>query len=124
MWETPRDATPRAATALAPAPRTTRAPPGTRHPAGLAIDVGQVHQKSTGRWLNVAAHFHGRIGDRTCGDRARVPDEADARELRALVCEASESGVFTYVLTPNFNAAHVDHFHMEIKPGVRWFLTH
>jgi hypothetical protein len=40
------------------------------------------------------------------------------------VCEASDLGVFTYVLTPNYDAAHVDHFHMEIKPGVRWFLYH
>ena len=103
--------------------QTTWAPPGTRHPAGLAIDVGLLHKKD-GRWLSVARQFQGHIGDKTCGDGAYAPEAPDARELRALVCEASDLGVFTYVLTPDYNAAHVDHFHMEIKPGVRWFLYH
>lgn len=102
---------------------TSWAPPGTRHPAGLAIDVGALHERS-GRWINVGAKFHGAIGDKTCGDGARSPEDADARELRAIVCEAAALGIFTYVLTPNYNAAHADHFHMEVKPGVRWFLTH
>jgi hypothetical protein len=113
--EARRDAT---STGLHP---TTWAPPGTRHPAGLAIDVGLVHKRD-GRWLTVARDFRGKIGAQTCGEGARVPDEADARELRALVCESATEGVFTYVLTPDYNAAHADHFHMEIKPGVRWFL--
>jgi hypothetical protein len=103
--------------------QTTWAPPGTRHPAGLAIDVGLLHKKD-GHWLSVARQFQGHIGDKTCGDGAHVPESPDAKELRALVCEASDLGVFTYVLTPDYNAAHVDHFHMEIKPGVRWFLYH
>jgi len=103
--------------------QTTWAPPGTRHPAGLAIDVGLVHKKD-GRWISVARQFEGHIGDKTCGDGARVPDSPDARELRSLVCESADLGVFTYVLTPDYNAAHADHFHMEIKPGVRWFLYH
>lgn len=103
--------------------QTTWAPPGTRHPAGLAIDVGLIHKKD-GRWISVARQFQGHIGDKTCGDGAHVPDSPDARELRSLVCESADLGVFTYVLTPDYNAAHADHFHMEIKPGVRWFLYH
>jgi hypothetical protein len=99
------------------------APPGTRHPAGLAIDVAAVHKRD-GRWLSVASHFQGRIGARTCGPGARTPQSAEARELWSIVCEAAELGLFTYVLTPNYDAAHADHFHMEIKPAVRWFLYH
>lgn len=103
--------------------QTTWASPGTRHPAGLAIDVGLLHKRD-GRWLSVARHFRGHIGAKTCGDGAPVPEDPDARELRALVCESADLGVFTYVLTPDYNAAHADHFHMEIRPGVRWFLYH
>ncbi len=103
--------------------RQTWAPPGTRHPAGLAIDVGLLHKRD-GRWLSVARHFHGHLGDKTCGDGAQVVEDPDARELHAIVCESAELGLFTYALTPNYNAAHADHFHMEIKPGVRWFLYH
>lgn len=99
------------------------APPGTRHPAGLAIDVGAVHKRD-GRWLSIASHFDGKIGQRTCGAGAVVPESSDAKELRAIVCEARSEGVFTYALTPNFNADHVDHVHFEIKPGVTWFLYH
>ncbi|XXY54128.1 extensin family protein [Sorangium sp. So ce269] len=104
-------------------PRGTWAPPGTRHPAGLAIDVGAL-KKRDGTWISVARHFHGRIGDKTCGEGAPQPELPEARELRSIVCEAADLGIFTYVLTPNYNAAHVDHYHMEIKPGVRWFLYH
>jgi len=109
--------------AAPPKPRGTWAPPGTRHPAGLAIDVGAL-RKRDGTWLRVDQHFHGSIGEKTCGDGARVPERPEARELRAIVCESSDLGIFTYVLTPNYNAAHADHYHMEIKPGVRWFLVH
>lgn len=109
-----------AATAQAnPAP----APMGTRHPGGLAIDVGKLRKKD-GTWISVLGHFHGKIGDRACGADAPVPQSAEARELRALVCEAMDNHLFTYVLTPNYNAAHADHFHMEIKPGVKWFMVH
>src|SRR5262249_39709315 len=108
-----------AAAASGPIPQWSA--PGTRHPAGLAIDVGAVHKRD-GRWLNIGSHFHGRIGDRTCGAGVHLPEEPEARELHSIVCESSDLGVFTYVLTPNYNAAHADHYHMEIKPGVRWFL--
>ncbi|MFO0547807.1 MAG: extensin family protein [Polyangiaceae bacterium] len=99
------------------------APPGTRHPAGLAIDVG-VLKKADGTTLSVASNFEGTIGQRTCGATAPEPSSAAARELRAIVCEAHDKGIFTYTLTPNYNADHADHFHMEIKPGVEWFLYH
>jgi hypothetical protein len=103
--------------------QTTWAPPGTRHPAGLAIDVGLLHKRD-GRWLSVARDFQGKIGARTCGEGAPAPENPIAIEMRALVCESAAQGVFTYVLTPDYNAAHADHFHMEIKPGVKWFLYH
>lgn len=108
----------------AAAPHATHyAPPGTRHPAGLAIDVGLL-RKRDGRWISVARDFHGKLGARTCGEGAFAPESADGRELRALVCGSAAAGTFTYVLTPDYDAAHADHFHMEIKPGVRWFLYH
>ncbi len=99
------------------------APPGTRHPAGLAIDVGSF-RKRDGSVLSVAQHFKGKLGAKTCGDDVPLADTAEARELRSIVCEAREAGVFTYALTPNFDAAHADHFHMEIKPAVKWILFH
>ncbi|MGK4001697.1 extensin family protein [Sorangium sp. So ce1036] len=104
-------------------PRGAWAPPGTRHPAGLAIDIGAL-KKRDGTWLSIARHFQGRIGDKTCGAGAPQPELPEARELRSIVCEAADLGIFTYALTPNYDAPHADHYHMEIKPGVRWFLYH
>lgn len=99
------------------------APPGTRHPAGLAIDVGSL-KKRDGSVLSISQHFDGKIGQRTCGVGAAEPIAKEAKELRAIVCEARDLGIFTYTLTPNYDRAHADHLHMEIKPGVTWFLYH
>ena len=95
----------------------------SRHPLGLAIDPG-VFVKRDGSMLSVGSHFQGRIGARTCGPGASPPKDARAKELWGIVCEAFDAKIFTYVLTPNFDRPHQDHFHMDIKPGVRWFLYH
>jgi hypothetical protein len=95
----------------------------SRHPAGLAIDVG-AFKKKDGTTLDIARHFAGKIGQQTCGEKVAEPATAEARELRAIVCEAAEARVFTFVLSPNFNRAHHDHLHMEIKAGAPWMLVH
>lgn len=95
----------------------------SRHPAGLAIDVA-ILKKKNGTQLNVAQHFAGRIGQQTCGAGAPQPRSDEARELLSIVCEASDAKLFSFVLTPNFNQAHRDHFHMEIKSGAPWMLVH
>ncbi|MEZ4311814.1 MAG: hypothetical protein R3F14_27605 [Polyangiaceae bacterium] len=50
-------------------------------------------KKRDGQWISVANHFHGRIGDKTCGDGVRAGDTPEARELRSIVCEANDLGV-------------------------------
>lgn len=95
----------------------------SRHPLGLAIDPG-VFVKRDGTVLSVASHFKGTVGARTCGPGVSVPNDPRAQELWAIVCETYDAKIFTYVLTPNFDQPHQDHFHMDIKPGVRWFLYH
>jgi hypothetical protein len=106
-----------------PAPVPSAGQATSRHPAGLAIDVA-AFRKRDGTWLRVADQFYGRVGTRTCGAGAPRPAYSDARELRSIVCEAADAKVFTYVLTPNYNAAHRDHFHLEVKGGVPWVLVH
>jgi hypothetical protein len=72
----------------------------------------------------VAHHFEGEVGSPTCGPRAKRAPSAEARELRHIVCETAALSLFTYMLTPNHDRDHFDHFHMEIKGSVRWFLYH
>jgi hypothetical protein len=39
------------------------------------------------------------------------------RFLHELICELKAAGVWNIVLTPNYNAAHRDHFHVDLTPG-------
>jgi hypothetical protein len=93
-----------------------------RHPAGLAIDVGAL-KKRDGRWLSVRPHWPSAIGEKTCGEGAREHWAREARELVSIVCEAMDRRIFHFMLTPDFDAAHADHVHLEIKPGARWFIV-
>jgi hypothetical protein len=89
---------------------------GRRHGGALAIDAA-IFKTKDGRSLNVEKDFHGRIGARPC------PASKDASELRQLACEASDAQLFNVLLTPDYNWAHRNHFHMEVTAGVRWTLV-
>lgn len=53
-------------------------------------------------------------GEDTC-DAPTMPG-ADAF-LHEAICELKHAGVWNIVLTPNYNAAHRDHFHVDLTPG-------
>jgi hypothetical protein len=95
-----------------------------RHFGALAIDIQKFHQTS-GTWLIVEDDYHGRNGSETCGERQVPPDPPSdgAKTLRSLICEAVDQHLFQVVLTPNYNRAHFNHVHLEVKAGVKWFLA-
>jgi hypothetical protein len=43
----------------------------------------------------------------------------DAKDswLHRLICELKAAEVWTIALTPNYNASHRDHFHVDLTPG-------
>ena len=95
---------------------------GKQHCAGLAVDVGTFNKKD-GSVLDVEKDFHGRIGGATCTAGAGPnPATPAAKELWDIVCESEQRGIFHVILTPNFNAEHKNHFHLEITPDVDWTL--
>ena len=96
---------------------------GRRHQGALAIDVREL-RKDNGEVLNVLEHFHGQLGGALCSPAARPPspDGPEARELHELVCAAAQAHVFNSILTPNYNPAHKNHFHLELTPDVDWFM--
>jgi hypothetical protein len=96
--------------------------PQSRHPGGMAIDVGGL-KKRNGQWLAVGPQWPAQVGAQTCGRGARSLKSRAARELISIVCEASDLRIFHYMLTPHFDPAHADHLHLEIKAGVKWFLV-
>jgi hypothetical protein len=96
---------------------------GTRHPGALAIDVARLIMKD-GSYLDVDKHFNGAIGAKTCGpDAAPSPVTPEALKLRGILCKAVEQRLFHVVLTPNYNAPHKNHFHLEITEGWKSFLV-
>jgi len=50
----------------------------------------------------------------TCS--AATENEKD-RLLHEVICEIKEAKVWNIVLTPNYNSAHRDHFHVDLTPG-------
>lgn len=97
---------------------------GKRHPSGRAIDVSSLKRKD-GKVFSVAYDWHGRVGQKTCGEGAAKPtkDTEGAQFLREIACELDDGGAFNLVLTPNYDAGHRDHFHLEVRSDVRWFLV-
>jgi hypothetical protein len=91
----------------------------SQHELGLAIDVG-AFVKADGTRLEVKRDWAGALGALPCQP---VANEAiAAAELRAIVCEARSKGLFTVILTPNANAAHADHLHLDVTRNATWTL--
>ncbi|HSR96039.1 MAG TPA: extensin family protein [Kofleriaceae bacterium] len=80
---------------------------GQQHCAALAVDVTSFRKRDGSR-LVVARDFHGKLGTLTCGAGAPVRNE-----LWSIACDAA-GREFQVVLTPNWNAEHRDHFHLEL----------
>ena len=80
--------------------------PGEQHCAALAVDVASFTKKD-GTRLVVDRDFHGKIGSLTC------TTEAPPNELWDIAC-ASAGKQFQVILTPNWNAEHHNHFHLEL----------
>ena len=89
---------------------------GRRHSGALAIDAALFRTKD-GKTLSVEKDFKGRIGARPC------PAPDTATELRKIACEANDARLFNVLLTPDYNWAHRNHFHLEVTAGVPWTLV-
>lgn len=115
-----------------PPPKWPEGKLATRHPGALAIDAYRFGKKlDPGQrekdrvWLDVARDFKGKIGSPACGPGSAPPKGAPeaAKKLRAIVCAAADEHLFTTILTPNYDRAHYNHFHLEVTPEVTWHLV-
>lgn len=100
--------------------------PGRRKPSqhsyGLALDLMSFTLKD-GRVLDVERDFGRVLGEPPCGPESRVAENAEStRALRNLVCDVARRGLFHYMLTPNYNEAHRNHLHFDIKRGLQKWL--
>lgn len=93
------------------------------HLGAVAIDIVELGLRD-GQSLNVLRDFGGHgIGSATCGAAAKPAAPGKAAQMRQFVCALDEARVFNLVLSPHYDWRHRNHFHLEVRRGVRWFLT-
>jgi len=84
------------------------------HSLGLGMDINYVRSSSwsTGVWVETA--FEKNHKRKTC----KYPTTTKrAGFLMDVACTLHEQRVFTTVITPNYNEAHHNHFHVDVRPG-------
>jgi hypothetical protein len=50
-------------------------------------------------------------------DGVDMPVTFEGQWLKDLTDQRHEQGIFNIILTPEYNAAHDDHFHVDLTPG-------
>jgi|GEM_PF-1189200 len=88
------------------------------HASGMALDAALFHTDD-GAVFDVLVDW----ADRTRGEAPCTPrdDEPPGSQLlRSVVCAAVHADLFQVVLTPHHDAAHQNHVHLELRPGVDW----
>lgn len=85
----------------------------SKHSYALAIDVNKLIGPEVGT-LVVKDDFEQGLGDAV--DCIGAPLTAGGAILSTLRCQLVQSGLFRLVLTPDYDDAHHDHFHLEARP--------
>ncbi len=81
------------------------------HTFGLALDLMAFRTES--ETLRVEDDFEVNADAHTCDG---TPSGEHGKALLAIVCAIAESGLFSTVLTPNYNEGHRDHVHLDVRP--------
>lgn len=90
--------------------------PGSRlseHAHATAIDIAGLTFGSAS-YASVSSDWVIDENEATCG--AETESAMDAL-LHRIVCELGANGIFSTYLTPNYNAAHRSHWHLDLMPG-------
>lgn len=85
----------------------------SKHSYGLAIDVHTFIGDQLGT-LRVDRDYEQGLGDGV--DCVGRPLTQAGAVLKILQCQLVRSGLFHLVLSPDFDDAHHDHYHLEVKP--------
>jgi hypothetical protein len=83
------------------------------HGFGLALDV-HLFSTASGVKLSVLDHFETALGDEV--DCIGAPRTIEGRVLKTIHCQMERSGWFRFVIGPDDDADHRNHFHIEALP--------
>jgi hypothetical protein len=101
------------------------------HTFGMALDISRFHlreplrgprgEQDQSQWASVLDDFLETPDIVTCdpsmlGPDSPLGDNERGRRLLSIACELRETGVFSTVITPNYNPGHRDHFHIDVRP--------
>jgi hypothetical protein len=87
----------------------------SNHSWGRAVDVRYLYKAGGERYdVNDVGHFVEWTSTGETCSAALAAQQGISRELYGLVCEASAREIFSTILTPNYNAVHRNHFHLDI----------
>lgn len=86
----------------------------SQHAQAKAIDIAGL-RGSDGTYFDVTKDWQiDKSGEKTCA----APTEPGKDEfLHRLICDLKAEKVWNIVLTPNYNADHRDHFHVDLTPN-------
>ena len=82
------------------------------HTLGLALDISRVTTDEGS--FTVLEHFELTPGRPTCDGPPAA--SAPAQLLRDIVCDLAATLRISSLLTPNYNAGHHDHIHLDLRP--------
>ena len=85
----------------------------SKHSFGLAVDLPRLFGPDLGL-LSVTSDFELGLGDAV--DCLGQPMTEGGAVLKVLQCQLVRSGLFYLVLSPDYDDAHHDHFHLEARP--------
>lgn len=85
----------------------------SNHSYGLAIDVPRWSGPTLGT-VSIAADYEQGLGDAV--DCLGQPATQAGAILKVAQCQLAQSGLFYLVLSPDYDDAHHDHFHLEVRP--------
>jgi hypothetical protein len=85
----------------------------SKHSYGLAIDIHAVAGPELGA-LRVDQDYEQGLGDAI--DCLGQPLTQGGAVLKLMQCQLARSGLFSLVLSPDYDDAHHDHFHLEVIP--------
>ena len=88
----------------------------SQHSFGLAIDL-HIFTGPDLEKLQVREHYEKALGTDT--DCLGKPATKEAEIMRAMVCDMQESKLFRFVLNPDTDAGHYNHYHVEAHPWAR-----
>jgi hypothetical protein len=85
----------------------------SKHSYGLAIDVHQ-YNGTEGRRIVVKDDYEQGLGDAV--DCIGAPLTEAGTLLKTIDCQMRRSGMFRFILDPDYDGNHHHHFHIETKP--------